>query len=81
MWPVGYWMAFLKIARLFRIAKLDSLPSAILVAAQLLFDGSPEDQAEMLQPIFTALLPWSMLHHQAIRCCATLLWIGFCTML
>jgi hypothetical protein len=52
-----------------RIGKLDSVPSAILVAAQLLFDCPSEAlQQELMVPIWTAVLPWSMLHHQAIRC-------------
>jgi len=51
-----------------RIGKLDSIPSAILVAAQLLFDCPSEAlQHELMVPILTAVLPWSMLHHQAIR--------------
>ena len=49
------------------VGRVDSLPSAILVAAQLLFDATEEDQEKLLGPVLTAILPWSMLHHQSIR--------------
>ena len=51
-----------------RLGRLDSVPSAVLVAAQLLFDcPSQELQQKMLVPVFTAVLPWSLVHHQSIR--------------
>lgn len=50
------------------IGKLDSVPSAVLVAAQLLFDcPSQALQQELLVPVLTAVLPWSLVHHQSIR--------------
>ena len=53
---------------LHRLGKLDSVPSAVLVAAQLLFDCPSEElQQQMLVPVFTAVLPWSLVHHQSIR--------------
>ena len=51
-----------------RLGRLDSVPSAVLVAAQLLFDCPSEElQQEMLVPVVTAVLPWSLVHHQSIR--------------
>lgn len=50
------------------LCRTDSVASTLLVAARVVFHSDPQQQQALLHPTVTALLPWTMLHNQSIRC-------------